>query len=104
MARGDFPLDSHRVKLRAVVGLPRVWGRCRRGVERSRTKRSDMEIKETPDISFLGVVESPALKDVVVLPDSAGVAPEGQRAFSSRMRSVYDDSSGSIASRCVEIP
>jgi signal transduction histidine kinase len=63
-----------------------------------------MRIKETPDVSFPGVVESPPLEDVVVLADSAGVALGVQRAFSARVRSVRDDDSGLIASRCVEIP
>ena len=63
-----------------------------------------MQIKETPDVSFPGVVESPALEDVVVLADSAGVALGVQRAFSARVRTVRDDGSGLIASRCVEIP
>ena len=63
-----------------------------------------MQIKETPDVSFPGVVESPPLEDVVVLADSAGVALGVQRAFSARVRSVRDDGSGLIASRCVEIP
>ena len=36
--------------------------------------------------------------------DSAGVALGVQRAFSARVRSVRDDGSGLIASRCVEIP
>src|SRR5436190_2701501 len=79
-------------------------GRSRRSVERSQTMRSDMQIKETPDVSFPGVVESPALEDVVVLADGAGVALGVQRAFSARVRSVRDDGSGLIASRCVEIP
>ena len=59
-----------------------------------------MQIKETPDGSFPGVVESPPLEDVVVLVDSAGVALGVQRAFSARVRSVRDDGSGLIASRC----
>jgi signal transduction histidine kinase len=63
-----------------------------------------MQIKETPDVSFPGAVESPPLEDVVVLADSAGVSLGVQRAFSARVRSVHDDSSGVIASRCVEIP
>jgi hypothetical protein len=63
-----------------------------------------MQIKETPDVSFPGVVESPPLEDVVVLADNAGVALGVQRAFSARVRSVRDDGSGLIASRCVEIP
>src|SRR5258707_13452336 len=63
-----------------------------------------MRIKETPDVSFPGVVESPPLEDVVVLADSAGVALGVQRAFGARVRSVRDDGSGLIASRCVEIP
>jgi signal transduction histidine kinase len=63
-----------------------------------------MQIKETPDVSFPGVVESPPLEDVVVLANSAGVALGVQRAFSARVRSVRDDGSGLIASRCVEIP
>jgi signal transduction histidine kinase len=63
-----------------------------------------MQIKETPDVSFPGVVDSPPLEDVVVLADSAGVALEVQRAFSARMRSVRDDGSGLIVSRCMEIP
>jgi signal transduction histidine kinase len=63
-----------------------------------------MQIKETPDVSFIGVVESPAREDVVVLADSAGVALGVQRAFSARVRSVRDDGNGLIASRCVEIP
>jgi signal transduction histidine kinase len=63
-----------------------------------------MQIKETPDASFPGVVESPPLEDVVVLADNAGVALGAQRAFSARVRSVRDNGSGLIASRCVEIP
>lgn len=63
-----------------------------------------MQIKETPDVSFPGVVESPPLADVVVLADNAGVALGVQRAFSARVRSVRDDGNGLIASRCVEIP
>jgi nitrogen-specific signal transduction histidine kinase len=63
-----------------------------------------MQIKETPDLSFLGVVDNPLLEDVVVLADNAGVALGVQRAFSARMQSVHDDGSGLIASRCVEIP
>ena len=45
-----------------------------------------MQIKETPDVSFPGSVESPPLEDVVVLADSAGVALGVQRAFSARVR------------------
>ncbi|WP_316396275.1 ATP-binding protein [Bradyrhizobium sp. 33ap4] len=63
-----------------------------------------MQIKETPDVSFPGGVERPPLEDVVVLADSAGVALGVQRAFSARVRSVHDDRSGLITSRCVEIP
>jgi signal transduction histidine kinase len=63
-----------------------------------------MQIKETPDVSFPRVVESPPLEDVVVLADSAGIALGVQRAFSARVRSVRDDGSGLIACRCVEIP
>jgi hypothetical protein len=33
-----------------------------------------MQIKETRQVSFSGVAESPPLEDVVVLADSAGVA------------------------------
>lgn len=62
------------------------------------------ETKETLDGSFAGAVESPRLEDVVVLADSAGVALGVQRTFSARVRSVRDDGSGLIASRCVEIP
>jgi hypothetical protein len=50
------------------------------------------------------VVKSPLLEDVVVLADSAGVALGVQRSFSARVRSVRNDGSGLIASRCVEIP
>jgi len=63
-----------------------------------------MQIKETLEVSFHGAVESPPLVDVVVLADSAGVALGVQRTFSARVRSVRDDGSGLIASRCVEIP
>jgi nitrogen-specific signal transduction histidine kinase len=63
-----------------------------------------MQIKETPDVSFPGVVESPPREDVVVLADSAGVAFGVQRAFSARVRSAREDGSDLIASRCVEIP
>jgi hypothetical protein len=63
-----------------------------------------MQIKETPDFSFSGAVESPPLEDVVVLAASAGVSLGVQRAFSAKLRSVHDDSSGVIASRCVKIP
>jgi signal transduction histidine kinase len=63
-----------------------------------------MQIKETIGVSFPGSAESPPLEDVVVLADSAGVALGVQRTFSARVRSVRDDGSGLIASRCVEIP
>ncbi|MGY3492769.1 MULTISPECIES: sensor histidine kinase [unclassified Bradyrhizobium] len=63
-----------------------------------------MQIKETTDVSFFGVVKSPPLEDVVVLADSAGVVLGVQRAFSARVWSVCDDGSDLIASRCVEIP
>ena len=63
-----------------------------------------MQIKEISDVSFPGAVESPPREDVVVLAGSAGVSLRVQRAFSARVRSVHDDSSGVIASRCVEIP
>ena len=63
-----------------------------------------MQIKETLDVSFPSAVESPPLEDVVVLADSAGVTLGVQRAFSARVRSVRDDGSGLIASKCVEIP
>ncbi|WGS19993.1 MULTISPECIES: ATP-binding protein [unclassified Bradyrhizobium] len=63
-----------------------------------------MQIEETPHVSFPRVVESPPQEDVVVLADSAGVALGVQRAFGGRVRSVRDDCSGLIASRCVEIP
>ena len=63
-----------------------------------------MQIKETLDVSFPSAVESPPLEDVVVLADSGGVALGTQRAFSARVRSLRDDGSGLIASRCVEIP
>jgi signal transduction histidine kinase len=62
-----------------------------------------MQIKETLDVSFTGLVESPAREDVVVLADSAGIALGVQRAFSARVRSVRNRN-GLIASRCVEIP
>ena len=39
-----------------------------------------------------------------MLADSAGVALGVQRTFSARVRSVHEDGSGLIASRCVEIP
>jgi signal transduction histidine kinase len=63
-----------------------------------------MQIKETADVSFPGLVKSPLLEDVVVLADSAGVALGVQRSFGARVRSVRNDGSGLIASRCVEIP
>jgi hypothetical protein len=63
-----------------------------------------MQIKEIPDVPFPGAVESPPLEDVVVLAGSARVSLGVQRAFSARVRSVHDDSSGVIASRCAEIP
>ena len=62
------------------------------------------ETKETLDGSFACAVESPRLEDVVVLADSAGVALGVQRTFSARVRSIRDDGSRLIASRCVEIP
>jgi hypothetical protein len=43
-----------------------------------------MQIKETPDVSFPGVVESPPLEDVVVLADGTGVALGVQRAHSAQ--------------------
>lgn len=63
-----------------------------------------MQTKDTPHVSFPGVVESPPLEDVVVLADGAGVVLGVQRAFGASVRSVRDDGSGLIASRCVEIP
>jgi hypothetical protein len=63
-----------------------------------------MQIKETLDVSFPAAVESPPLEDVVVLADSAGVALGVPRTFSARVRSVRDDGSGLIASKCVKIP
>ena len=63
-----------------------------------------MQIKEISDVSFPGAVESPPREDVVVLAGSAGVSLRVQRAFSARVRSLSDDGSGLIASRCVEIP
>jgi len=63
-----------------------------------------MQIKETPDVSFPGAVESPPLEDIAALAGNAGVSFGVQRAFSATVRSVHDDSSGVIASRCVEIP
>jgi len=62
-----------------------------------------MQIKETPDVSFPGAVERPPLEDVVVLAGGAGASLGVQRAFSARVQSVRDDSSGVIASS-VEIP
>ncbi|WP_065752358.1 ATP-binding protein [Bradyrhizobium paxllaeri] len=63
-----------------------------------------MQIKETPHVSFPGAVESPPLEDIVVLAAGAGVALGVQRAFGARVRSVHDDGSGLITSRCVDIP
>ena len=63
-----------------------------------------MQIKETPDVSLLGAVESPPLEGVAMLAGSADASFGVQRAFSAMVRSVHDDSSGVIASRCVEIP
>jgi hypothetical protein len=63
-----------------------------------------MRIKETIDVSFSGSVETPAVEDVVVLADGAGVALGVRRAFSARVRSARDCDSGVIASKCVEIP
>jgi hypothetical protein len=63
-----------------------------------------MQIKDTLDVSFPGAVKSPPLEDVVVFAHSAGVALGVQRTFSARVRSVRDDGSGLIATRCVEIP
>jgi signal transduction histidine kinase len=63
-----------------------------------------MQIKETPEVSCPRVVESFPLVDVIVLADNAGITLGVQRAFSARVRSVRDDGSGLIASRCVEIP
>jgi signal transduction histidine kinase len=63
-----------------------------------------MQIKETPDVSFPRAVESFPLEDVVVLAYNAGVALGVRRAFSARVRSVRDDGTGLIASKCVEIP
>jgi hypothetical protein len=61
-----------------------------------------MQIREIIGVSF--GIESPSLEDVVVLADSAGVSLGVPRAFSARVRSVHDGSSGGIASRCFEIP
>src|SRR5918994_2031055 len=58
MARGDFPLDGHRLKLRAVVARPRV--RAEVGVPLNDRKPGGptMQIKETSDVSFPGVIGS----------------------------------------------
>ena len=63
-----------------------------------------MQINELLNGSFHGTLERPALEDVVVLADSAGVAIGAPRAFSPSVRGVPHDVSGRIASRWVEIP
>src|SRR5262245_26916452 len=102
MVRGDFPLDRHSLNVRTVVVRTRM--RAEVCVPLNNGKESDMQIKETSEVSFPGVVESPPLEEVVVLADSAGVALGVQRAFSARVRSVRDDGRGLMAFRCVEIP
>src|SRR5262247_814010 len=87
MATDDFPFDRHGLNPSSLASRT---VRRRRSVERSQARRSDMQIKETLDVSLAGAVESPPLEDVVALADFAGVA--------------CDDGGGLIASRCVEIP
>src|SRR6185312_8187034 len=104
MARGDFPFDRLGLKIRAIVARPLVRAEVV-PLRDQKAKRPDMQIKETPDVSFPGAVESPSLEDAAVLASSAGVSFGVQRAFSATVRSVHDESSGGvIASRCVEIP
>jgi signal transduction histidine kinase len=63
-----------------------------------------MQIKESLNVSVHGALESPALQDVVVLADSAGVALGVPRAYNPRIQSIPHEVSGLIASRWVEIP
>jgi hypothetical protein len=102
MARGDLPFNRLELNLQPIVAAL-VYGPKSAFVERSRARRSDMQIRDTP-ASLPGAVESPPLEDVVMLPGRAGVSLGLQRAFSATVRSVHDASGGVIASRCVEIP
>jgi len=63
-----------------------------------------MQIKETPDVFCPGELNRALLEDVIVLADRTGVALGVQGSFSASVRSVRDDGSGLIASKCVEIP
>ena len=61
-----------------------------------------MQVRETIDNPSTASTESPP-EDVIVLVDSAGVAPGVQHAFNAKVRAV-PPAGVSSASRCVEIP
>ncbi|WP_157016815.1 ATP-binding protein [Mesorhizobium xinjiangense] len=63
-----------------------------------------MQINESLNGSLHDELELPALEDVFVLADSAGVAIGARRVFSPSVLRVPHAVSGRIASRCVEIP
>jgi hypothetical protein len=70
----------------------------------SRARRLEMQINESLNGSIHDELELPALEDVFVLADSAGVAIGARRAFSPSVLTVPHNVGGRIASRCVEIP
>jgi anti-sigma regulatory factor (Ser/Thr protein kinase) len=67
-------------------------------------KEVEMQINGSLNGSFRGTLERPALEEVVVLANNAGVAIGAPRAFSPSVGSVPHDVSAAIASKWVEIP
>src|SRR4051812_47804957 len=102
MARGDFPFNRLELNLHAIIVLRSCTGRSRHPVERSQARRPDMLIRKTIDNPSTASTESPP-EDVIVLVDSAGVAPGVQHAFNAKVRAV-PPAGISSASRWVEIP
>src|SRR3954463_10067076 len=102
MARGDFPFNRLELNLHAIIVRRSCTGRSRRPVERSQARRPDMLITKTIDNPSTAPTESPP-EDVIVLVDSAAVAPGVQHAFNAKVRAVRPVGV-SIASSWVEIP
>src|SRR3954469_17404924 len=87
MARGDFPFNRFELNLQPIVVRRSCMGRSRRLVERSQARGPDMQIRKTIDNSFTASMDSPP-EDVIVLVDSAGVAPGVQHTFNAKVRAV----------------
>src|SRR4051794_3339336 len=100
MARGDFPFNRLQLNLQATVRSS-CTRRSRRGVERPQARGPDMQIRQTIDNPSTASTESPP-EDVIVLVDSAGVAPGVQHAFNAKVRAVRPGVT--IGPRWLEIP